>query len=95
MSKKFKLKISSRLLRKKVRKQSFLTKKHCRFCSNPELEQKLDYKNANLLKGFLTERYKILPSRVSGNCFYHQKKLANHIKIARIMALLPFCPLHR
>ncbi len=95
MSKKFKLKISSRLLKKKIRKQSFLAKKHCRFCGSAELEQKLNYKNVSLLKGFLTERYKILPSRVSGNCFYHQKQLANQIKIARIMALLPFCPLHR
>ncbi|MFH1644275.1 MAG: 30S ribosomal protein S18 [bacterium] len=95
MSKKFKLKVSSRLLKKKVRKQSFLTKKHCRFCSNPEQEKDLDYKNVNLLKGFMTERFKILPSRVSGNCIYHQKHLSRNIKIARSMALLPYCPLHR
>ena len=94
MSKKFKLRISSRLLKKKVRKQSFLTKKHCRFCGKPEQAAQLDYKNVNLLKTFLTERYKILPSRVSGNCFYHQRKLANQIKIARSMALLPFCAIH-
>jgi len=95
MSKKFKLKISSRLLKKKIRKQSFLTKKHCRFCNNAELAANLDYKNVNLLRGFLTERYKILPSRVSGNCFYHQKSLSSHIKVARSMALLPYCSLHK
>jgi small subunit ribosomal protein S18 len=90
-----KLKISSRLLKKKVRKQSYLTQKHCRFCSSPEHEASLDYKNAELLRGFLTERGKILPSRVSGNCAFHQRHLASHIKMSRVMALLPFCSLHR
>lgn len=91
---KFKLKISSRLLKKKARKQWYMTQKHCRFCGNPEQEKNLDYKNADLLKNFLTERGKILPSRVSGNCFFHQKLLAKHIKLARSMALLPYCPVH-
>ena len=94
MSKKFKLRISTRLLKKKVRKQSYLGKKHCRFCGKPDQEAFLDYKNMNLLRVFLTERHKILPSRVSGNCFYHQRQLANQIKIARSMALLPFCAIH-
>jgi small subunit ribosomal protein S18 len=91
---KFKLKISSRLLKKKARKQWYLTQKHCRFCGNPDLEASLDYKNSDLLKNFLTERGKILPSRVSGNCFYHQKLLSKYIKLARSMALLPYCPVH-
>ena len=91
MSKKFKLRISTRLFNKKMRKQSFLTKKHCKFCNDNEFEQQIDYKNVDFLKTFLTERYKILPSRVSGNCFYHQRKLSNNIKIARSMALIPYC----
>ena len=91
---KFKLKISSRLLKKKALKQWYLTQKHCRFCGSKEQEDTLDYKNADLLKSFLTERGKILPSRVSGNCFYHQKQLSRNIKIARSMALLPYCPVH-
>lgn len=91
---KFKLKISSRLLKKKARKQWYLTQKHCRFCGSKEQEQNLNYKNSDLLRNFLTERGKILPSRVSGNCFFHQKQLARHIKIARSMALLPYCPVH-
>lgn len=91
---KFKLKISSRLLRKKARKQWYLTQKHCRFCGSKDQEKLLDYKNVDLLKGFLTERGKILPSRVSGNCFYHQKILSKNIKVARSMALLPYCPVH-
>jgi len=86
-----KLKISSRLLKKKIRKQAYLNPKHCRFCWNKELESALDYKNIPLLKSFLTERSKILPSRVSGNCCFHQRLLSREIKTARAMALLPFC----
>ena len=94
---KLKLKVSARLMRKKIRKKQrgFAAKKHCRFCSTLQQEQSLDYKNSNLLRGFITERGKILPLRVSGNCFYHQRLLATHIKIARTMALFPYCPLHR
>lgn len=91
---KFKLKVSSRLLKKKIRKQNYLTQKHCRFCKDKEQEMALDYKNIPLLKSFLTERAKILPSRVSGNCFFHQRKLSSQIKIARSMAMLPYCQVH-
>lgn len=92
---KFKLKVSARLLKKKMRKQGFVAKKHCRFCADKDQEQFLDYKNVYLLKGFLTERGKILPSRVSGNCFFHQRELATQIKIARSMALVPYCSMSR
>lgn len=94
---KLKLKVSARLMRKKIRKKqrNFANKKHCRFCANSSQEQSLDYKNALLLRGFITERGKILPQRVSGNCFYHQRLLATQIKVARTMALLPYCPIHR
>ncbi|MFH1832265.1 MAG: 30S ribosomal protein S18 [bacterium] len=95
MSKKFKLRISQRLLKKKIRKQSYLTLKHCRFCGKPEQEELLDYKNTPLLKMFLTERFKILPSRVSGNCYFHQRQLSTQIQIARSMALLPYCSIHQ
>ncbi len=90
MSKKIKLKISSRLLKKRSRRSGFGGKKVCRFCSNPALEQQLDYKNALFLRGFLTDRGKILPSRISGTSCKHQRMLAGAIKKARIMALLPF-----
>ena len=94
MSKKLKLRISSRLVKKKSRKQSFLHKKHCRFCGKDDQVPQLDYKNVPMLRSFLTERNKILPSRVSGNCFFHQRELSSHIKLARSMALLPFCAIH-
>jgi small subunit ribosomal protein S18 len=94
MSKKPKMKVSARLVRKKAKRNSFGTKKQCRFTSNPELAVQIDYKNAGFLRAFLTERGKILPSRISGNCAYYQRMLAREIKKARAMALLPFAALH-
>ncbi len=90
MTRKVKLKISARLLKKKFRKNAVVTKKQCRFCNNVEMEQGIDYKNAHLLKSFLTERGKILPSRISGNCCFHQRQLSKIIRKARMMALLPY-----
>jgi small subunit ribosomal protein S18 len=90
MARKVKLKVSSRLLRKRSRRGAFGATKHCRFCSNGQLAASLDYKNAMLLRGFLTERGKILPSRISGTCAKHQRRLTSEIKQARIMALLPY-----
>lgn len=85
-----KLKVSGRLLRKKARRLSFSPRKHCRFCGSEEPSVLLDYKNANVLKGFLTERGKILSSRISGVCSRHQRELAHSIKKSRTMALLPY-----
>ena len=84
-----KLKQSSRMLKKKARRVSFAGKKHCRFC-NKEQVSLLDYKNAPLLRQFLTERGKILPSRISGACNHHQRELSSMIKRARVMALVPY-----
>lgn len=90
MARKVKVKVSGRLLRKKTRRNSFSGARHCKFCSNKSLAQSLDYKNAGLLRSFITERGKILPSRISGTCAKDQRVLTNAIKNARIMALLPF-----
>ena len=90
MTKKLKLKISSRLLKKKSKRFSSSQKKHCRFCGGPEQEATLDYKNTNVLRNFLTERGKILASRISGNCAFHQRALGAAIKLSRTMALLPY-----
>ena len=90
MAKKVKLKISARLLRKKARRSSFSSVKHCRFCASAEHAAYIDYKNAGLLRSFMTERNKILPSRISGNCAKHQRRMTDAIKKARIMALLSF-----
>jgi small subunit ribosomal protein S18 len=91
MTKKIKLKISARLLKKKFRKKGQGQRKRCRFSDNPEMMHDLNYKNAELLKKFITERGKILPSRISGNSSKVQRVLAQEVKKARIMALLPFC----
>ncbi len=85
------MKISSRALQKRKRRKSgFASKKQCRFCANDANAASLDYKNASLLKSFITERGKILASRISGNCAKHQRLLANSVKNARVMALLPY-----
>ncbi len=90
MARKVKLKVSSRLLKKRARRGSFSGAKQCKFCANKQNEAALDYKNAQLLKNFITERGKILPSHISGTCAKHQRVLTAQIKNARIMALLPY-----
>jgi len=63
-------------------------KKVCSFCVD-KVEQ-VDFKEANRLRRYISERGKMLPRRVSGNCAKHQRQLTVAIKQARIMALLPF-----
>ena len=65
----------------------FFKKKVCKFCIQ---KLKIDYKDADTLRRFITERGKILPRRITGTCAKHQRVLALAIKRARIMALLPF-----
>ena len=60
----------------------------CTFCSDKE--QKIDYKNYDLLRRYVHEDGKIRPRRQSGNCAKHQRKIAISIKRARHLALLPF-----
>ncbi len=63
-------------------------KKICRFCADPKMP--IDYKEPRLLFPFTTERAKIIPRRVTGNCAFHQRRVMDAIKRARILALLPF-----
>jgi small subunit ribosomal protein S18 len=63
-------------------------RKVCRFCADKATL--IDYKDARVLGHFLSERGKILPSRITGNCASHQRQLTSAIKRARTMALLPF-----
>lgn len=95
MTRKIKLKISARLLKKKFRQQGFRSSKNCRFCGSLDRANSLDYKNIEMLRGFLTERNKILPSRISGNCSKHQRSLSQMIRKSRTMALLPYTPVRR
>jgi len=70
------------------RKRVFIKHKICRFCADSSL--KIDYKDSKNLAAFTTERGKIIPRRISGNCAKHQRLLALAIKRARNIALLPF-----
>jgi len=63
-------------------------RKPCKFCVEKGL--KIDYKDTNLLRGFLTENGKIWGSRTTGICAGHQRILTTAIHRARMMALLPF-----
>ena len=63
-------------------------KKVCRFCADPKLA--IDYKDVRLLMNFLTDRGKIIPRRISGNCAWHQRDVQRAIKRARVLALVPF-----
>lgn len=77
--------------KKKVYKKKdylFKRKKYCNFCDSGIAF--IDYKNTTLLSGYLRERAKIVPRRISGNCALHQRQLTTAIKRARHLALLPF-----
>jgi len=66
-------------------------KKSCKFSQD---EVQIDYKDINLLKGYITESGKIVPSRVTGTSAKYQRQLSTAIKRARFMALLPYCDRH-
>lgn len=66
----------------------FPRRKVCAFCA--EKIDFIDYKDIKRLKKYITERGKILPRRISGNCAFHQRKLTVAIKRARNIAILPF-----
>lgn len=66
----------------------FRRKKVCRFCAD-KIEY-IDFKNAPMLRNFVTERGKIMSGRMSGTCSSHQRELNTAIKRARNIALLPY-----
>ena len=63
-------------------------RKQCKFCADEAI--KIDYKDASLLKYFITDRGKLVPRRISGNCAKHQRKVGTAIKRSRMIALMPF-----
>ena len=74
--------------RKSYRRYVFKRRKICKFCADKI--PFIDYKDYKMLQGFIKERGKILPRRISGVCARHQRKLQDAIKRARNIALLPF-----
>lgn len=70
------------------RRRGLGRRKVCRFCADKAML--IDYKDARMLGGFLTERGKLIPARITGNCARHQRRLTVAIKQARTVALLPY-----
>ena len=68
--------------------RAFGRRKVCRYCADKNA--KVDFKDQPALKYFVTERGKIIPRRISGNCAKHQRQVAIAIKRARNVALLPY-----
>ena len=63
-------------------------KKVCAFCSDKD--KAIDYKDVATLRTYISERGKILPRRISGNCARHQREITVAIKRARHISLLPY-----
>lgn len=61
-------------------------KKICQMCAG----KSVDYKDVMIVSKYINEKGKILPRRMTGACAKHQRHIANQIKIARYMALLPY-----
>lgn len=70
----------------------FRRRKFCRFTAEGVTE--IDYKDLNTLKNYITESGKIVPSRITGTSAKYQRQLAQAIKRARFLALLPYCDQH-
>ena len=63
-------------------------RKMCKFCGDETI--KIDYKDAGLLKYFITDRGKLVPRRISGNCAKHQREISTAVNRARMIAMMPF-----
>jgi small subunit ribosomal protein S18 len=74
------------------RKRTFQRRKVCRFCADKQIS--IDYKDPRTLRSFISERGKIVPRRISGNCAKHQREITEAIKRARNIALLPIASAH-
>lgn len=66
----------------------FVRRKVCVFCVDKV--EYVDYKDQKRIRKFISERGKILPRRISGNCAAHQRMLTVALKRARVIALVPF-----
>jgi small subunit ribosomal protein S18 len=72
--------------------RTFRRRKICRFTA--EGVKEIDFKDLNLLKNYVTESGKIVPSRITGTNAKYQRQLATAIKRARFLALIPYCDRH-
>jgi small subunit ribosomal protein S18 len=72
--------------------RQFRRKKFCRFTA--EGVKEIDYKDVQMLKSFISETGKIVPSRITGTNARYQRQLTTAIKRARFLSLLPYCDSH-
>jgi small subunit ribosomal protein S18 len=70
----------------------FKRRRYCKF--TVEGIKEIDYKDLNMLKNYITETGKIVPSRISGTSIRYQRQLATAVKRARYLALMPYCDAH-
>ena len=78
-------------IKRVIKKKDVLTtvrKKFCRLCVDKV--KSLDYKDTRRLEAFIRERGKIVSTRISGNCAKHQRMVAEAIKKARYLSLMPY-----
>lgn len=73
--------------------RAFRRRKVCHFTTNKV--EVIDYKDTELLKKFITESGKIVPSRITGTKAKFQRQLAAAIKLSRLVGLLPYCDRHK
>jgi len=71
-----------------IKKERRKKRRQCNFCADKV--ESINYKDIPKLRRYVTERGKILPRRITGNCAHHQRQLTSAIKRARVMALLPY-----
>jgi small subunit ribosomal protein S18 len=71
-----------------IQHKRFQRKKFCKFCADKV--PFIDYKETKAMRGYITERGKILSRKMTGTCSVHQRELTTAIKRARSIALLPF-----
>ena len=77
--------------KKKKKKEKRTSNKPCKFCMD---KLTIDWKDEVLLRRFVTDRGKITPRRITGTCARHQRQLAQAVKRARAVAILPFVKIY-
>lgn len=82
------MRIKTKKPMRRTRSSLGMRKKICRFCADKS--RTIDYKDVKLLEGFVRERGKMVSSRISGNCAKHQRRVAEAIKQARFVSLVPY-----
>jgi len=70
----------------------FRRRRYCKFTAEGITE--IDYKDLNMLRQYITESGKIIPSRLSGTKARYQRQLSNAVKRARFLSLIPYCDAH-